>query len=36
MKSAGTADVQDRRTVIIDLLIGIGGPVLQMILGECA
>ena len=34
MKIAGTA--KDRRFVIIDLLIGVGIPVLQMVLRECA
>jgi pheromone a factor receptor len=33
MKIAGTAE--DRRIVIIDLLIGVGIPVLQMVLREC-
>ncbi|KAF8491701.1 pheromone A receptor-domain-containing protein [Russula emetica] len=31
MKSAGTTDAENRRIVIIDLLIGVGIPVLQMI-----
>ena len=35
MKSAGTTDAKDRRIVIIDLLIGVGIPVLQMVLREC-
>ncbi|KAI0274469.1 pheromone A receptor-domain-containing protein [Russula aff. rugulosa BPL654] len=32
MKSAGTTDAKDGRIVIIDLLIGVGIPVLQMVL----
>jgi hypothetical protein len=36
MKSVGTTDAENRRIVIIDLLIGVGIPVLQMIAGECA
>jgi hypothetical protein len=36
MKSAGTTDAESRRIVIIDLLIGVGIPVLQMVLRECA
>ena len=36
MKSAGTTDAENRRIVIIDLLIGVGIPVLQMASRECA
>jgi hypothetical protein len=36
MKSAGTTDVENRRIVIIDFLIGVGIPVVQMLLRECA
>jgi hypothetical protein len=36
MKSAGTTDAENRRIVIIDLLIGVGIPVLQMVLREYA
>ena len=36
MKTAGMTDVEKRRNLIYDLLIGIGIPVLQMIAGECA
>ena len=36
MKTAGITDVEKRRNLIYDLLIGIGIPVLQMIVGECA
>jgi hypothetical protein len=36
MKSAGTTDAGDRRIIITDLLIGVGIPVLQMVLRECA
>jgi hypothetical protein len=36
MKSVGTTDAENRRIVIIDLLIGVGIPVLQMVLRECA
>jgi hypothetical protein len=36
MKSVGTTDTENRRIVIIDLLIGVGIPVLQMVLRECA
>ena len=32
MKSAGTTDDENRRSVILDLLIGVGIPVLQMVL----
>jgi hypothetical protein len=35
MKTAGITDVEKRRNLIYDLLIGIGIPVLQMIAGEC-
>jgi hypothetical protein len=34
MKSAGTTDAEGRRAVITDLLIGVGIPVLQMVLRE--
>jgi pheromone a factor receptor len=34
MKSAGTTDAENRRIVLIDLLIGVGIPVLQMIARE--
>jgi hypothetical protein len=36
MKTAGITDVEKRRNLIYDLLIGVGIPVLQMIVGECA
>ena len=36
MKSAGTTDAENRHIVIIDLLIGVGIPVLQMVSRECA
>jgi pheromone a factor receptor len=36
MKSAVTTDAENRRIVIVDLLIGVGIPVLQMIARECA
>ena len=36
MKTAGMTDVEKRRNLIYDLLIGVGIPVLQMITGECA
>ncbi len=36
MKTLGTTDAENRRIVIIDLLIGVGIPILQMIMGECA
>ena len=35
MKSAETTDTENRRILIIDLLIGVGIPVLQMVLREC-
>ena len=31
MKSAGTTDAENRHIILIDLLIGIGIPVLQMV-----
>ena len=34
MKSAGTTNAENRRIVLVDLLIGIGIPVLQMIVRE--
>jgi hypothetical protein len=34
MKNGGTTDAENRRIVLIDLLIGIGIPVLQMISRE--
>jgi hypothetical protein len=34
MKTAGTTDAEKRRNLIYDLLIGVGIPVLQMIVGE--
>jgi hypothetical protein len=34
MKSMGTTDVENRRILLIDLLIGVGIPVLQMIVRE--
>jgi hypothetical protein len=34
MKSGGTTDAENRRIVLIDLLIGVGIPVLQMIARE--
>ena len=36
MKSAGATDAENRRIVTIDLLIGVGIPVLQMVCRECA
>ncbi len=36
MKTAGVTDAEKRRNLIYDLLIGIGIPFLQMIVGECA
>ena len=30
MKSVGTTDAESRRIILIDLLIGVGIPVLQM------
>ena len=36
MKTAGTTDIEKRRILICDLLIGVGIPVLQMVAGECA
>jgi len=36
MKSAGTTDAENRRILIIDLLIGVGIPVLQMVFREYA
>jgi pheromone a factor receptor len=36
MKTAGTSDVEKRRNLIYDLLIGVGVPVLQIIVGEYA
>ena len=36
MKSAGTTDAENRRIVIIDLLIGVGIPVFRMVSRECA
>jgi pheromone a factor receptor len=35
MKSAETTYAENRRIIIIDLLIGVGIPVLQMVLREC-
>jgi hypothetical protein len=34
MKSMGTTDAENRRIVLIDLLIGVGIPVLQAICRE--
>jgi hypothetical protein len=34
MKSMGTTNAENRRIVLIDLLIGVGIPVLQMISRE--
>ena len=36
MKTAGITDVEKRRNLRYDLLIGVGIPVLQMIAGKCA
>jgi hypothetical protein len=36
MKSVATTDAENRRIVLIDLLIGVGIPVLQMIVREWA
>ena len=36
MKTAGITDVEKRRIMIYDLLIGVGIPVLQMTVGEYA
>ena len=36
MKSAGITDAEKRRIMVYDLLIGVGIPVLQMIVRECA
>jgi hypothetical protein len=34
MKSMGATDAENRRIILIDLLIGVGIPVLQMIARE--
>ena len=34
MKNMGSTDAENRRIVLIDLLIGVGIPVLQMIVRE--
>ncbi len=36
MKASGTTDAENRRIFIVDLLIGVGIPILQMIVRECA
>jgi hypothetical protein len=36
MKATGMTDAENRRIFIIDLLIGVGIPILQMIVRECA
>ena len=36
MKTAGITDAEKRRIMVYDLLIGVGIPVLQMTVGECA
>jgi hypothetical protein len=36
MKASGMTDAENRRILIIDLLIGVGIPVLQMIVREYA
>ncbi len=35
MKTAGITDSEKRRALIYDLLIGVGIPLLQMVVREC-